>query len=63
MEIEKAGRIGTYTIKSGMPKRDLSGKSSKEIPALAQTDPDEDHDHHMENVRVSLEERHQGKYE
>jgi hypothetical protein len=57
MEIEKAGRIGANPIKGRMSKGDLSGISSEEVPALPQTDPNEDHDHHMENVRVSLEKR------
>jgi hypothetical protein len=62
VEIEKASRIGADPIKGGMPKRDLSGISSQEIPALTQADPDEDHNHHMKNIRVSLEERNQSEH-
>jgi hypothetical protein len=61
VEIEKARRISADPVKGGMPKRDLSGISSQEIPALTQADPDEDHNHHMENIRISLEKRNQSE--
>jgi hypothetical protein len=61
MKREKTSRIGAHPIKGGMPEGDLSGISSQEVPALAQTDPDEDHDHHVEKVRVSLVKRNQSE--
>ncbi len=49
---ENPGRVRSDPEESGVAERDLSRIAAEQVPALSEHDPHEDHDQHVEDVRV-----------